>query len=78
MTDSYRVAWAFKNLNDSGSALTLILRYETTINRSYNNAFKAIAATPSQPSRGFVPQSKRPRPTGSSPMPQRGATEEDR
>ena len=42
MNDSDRVAWAFKNLNDNGPSLTLILRYETTINRSYNNALKQL------------------------------------
>ena len=42
MNASDRVAWAFKNLSNNGSTLTVILRYETTINRSYNKALTQL------------------------------------
>jgi len=37
-----QVAYVFQKLSDHGNSLKLILRYEATINRSYNNALKQL------------------------------------
>jgi hypothetical protein len=37
-----RLAWSFKNMADNGSALQVILRYEATLSRTYDRAFKQL------------------------------------
>ena len=77
MTDSYRVAWAFKNLNDNGPSLTLILRYEAQLNRSYNKALEQLQklqanrppAPPPAPSEDPVGSFGNPPPQPPNPVP---------
>jgi hypothetical protein len=42
MDDSARLAWVFQKLADNGQVIALLIRYETTINRSYDRAFKQL------------------------------------
>jgi hypothetical protein len=42
MKDVDRLAWVFEKLANNGQALSLIVRYEGAINRSYDRAFKQL------------------------------------
>jgi hypothetical protein len=42
MHDVDRLAWVFEKLADHGQALSLIVRYEGALNRSYDRAFKQL------------------------------------
>jgi hypothetical protein len=42
MHDVDRLAWVFQKLADHGQALSLIVRYEGALNRSYDRAFKQL------------------------------------
>jgi hypothetical protein len=37
-----RLAWSFKNIANNGSALQVLLRYEATLSRTYDRAFKQL------------------------------------
>jgi hypothetical protein len=37
-----RLAWVFQGVNDNGNSLALLLRYEASINRSYDKALKQL------------------------------------
>jgi hypothetical protein len=37
-----RLAWVFQNMSDTGNTLALLLRYEASINRSYDKALKQL------------------------------------
>ena len=54
------VAFVFQKLSDQGDSLKLILRYEATINRSYEKALKQLeklqSSRPSIPSSGAPPE----------------------
>ncbi len=54
-----RLGWVFQKLADDGQAVALLIRYETSLNRSYDRAFKQLQ----------VIQSKRPSPVPSTPSP---------
>jgi hypothetical protein len=41
-TDAERLAMVFKNMSDKGRSLSLLLRYEAQINRSYEKALKQL------------------------------------
>jgi len=40
--DDARLAWVFRKLADNGQGLALLMRYEGTLNRSYDRAFKQL------------------------------------
>src|SRR6266404_9389999 len=42
MDDGDRLAWVFQKLADRGQTLALLVRYEATITRSYDRAFKQL------------------------------------
>ena len=42
MEDGDRLAWVFQKLADHGQTLALLVRYEATITRSYDRAFKQL------------------------------------
>jgi len=42
MDDGDRLAWVFQKLADHGQTLALLVRYEATITRSYDRAFKQL------------------------------------
>ena len=51
MEDGDRLAWVFQKLADRGQSLALIVRYEGTITRSYDRAFKQLRLLQSDPNR---------------------------
>jgi hypothetical protein len=53
-----RLAWAFQNMSDNGHSLALVVRYEASINRSYDKALKQLQQF--QSSRPPVPPSGPP------------------
>jgi hypothetical protein len=54
-----RLGWVFQKLADGGQAIALLIRYETSLNRSYDRAFKQLQ----------VIQSTRPSPLPPTPPP---------
>ncbi len=42
MDDGDRLAWVFQKLADRGQSLAVLIRYEATITRSYDRAFKQL------------------------------------
>jgi hypothetical protein len=42
MDESARLGWVFQKLADDGQAIALLIRYETSLNRSYDRAFKQL------------------------------------
>jgi hypothetical protein len=46
--DDNRLAMAFRNLANEGKALTLLLRYESSLNRTFERALKQLADLQSQ------------------------------
>jgi hypothetical protein len=42
MEQEDRLAFVFQKLGDHGNSLTLLLRYEGSLNRSYDNALKQL------------------------------------
>jgi hypothetical protein len=54
-----RLGWVFQKLADDGQAIALFIRYETSLNRSYDRAFKQLQ----------VIQSMRPSPLPPPPSP---------
>ena len=44
-----RLAWVFEKLANHGQALSLIVRYEGALNRSYDRAFKQLQTNPARP-----------------------------
>jgi hypothetical protein len=74
-----RLAWAFKSLADSGPSLALIIRYEATLSRSYDRAFKQLQILQNQrptkqPNEPKPPPSLSPSPSPSHTRPQPSAT----
>jgi hypothetical protein len=64
-----RLAWVFQNMSDNGNSLALVLRYEASINRSYDKALKQLQQF--QSNRPSVPSSGPPSdPVGSFGNPQ--------
>src|SRR5713226_2629466 len=59
MEDGDRLAWVFQKLADRGQSLALLVRYEATITRSYDRAFKQLRLLQSDPNR---PQRNEPSP----------------
>ena len=57
--DDARLAWVFQKLAGNGQSLALLMRYEGTLNRSYDRAFKQL----------LLLQSGRPRPQPNEPKP---------
>ena len=60
MHDVDRLAWVFEKLADHGQGLSLLVRYEGALNRSYDRAFKQL----------HVLQSARHRPQPNEPKPE--------
>lgn len=59
-----RLAWAFQNMSDNGKSVALLLRYEASINRSYDKALTQLRQF--QSNRPSVPSSSPPaHPVGS-------------
>jgi hypothetical protein len=42
MDESARLGWVFQKLADDGQSIALLIRYETSLNRSYDRAFKQL------------------------------------
>jgi hypothetical protein len=70
MEDEDRLAWVFKRMSDTGNSLALLIRYEGSLNRSYDKAFKQLVLLQSHRQRhGKARQSLTCGHSGQSPMP---------
>jgi len=65
-----RLAWVFEKLADHGQALSLIVRYEGALNRSYDRAFKQLHMLQSARRRA---QPNEPKPAPAAPRDEPGA-----
>jgi hypothetical protein len=75
MVHEDRLAWVFQNMSDNGNSLALLLRYEASINRSYDKALKQLHQF--QSNRPSVPSSGPPAdPVGSFRNPQAPSNQE--
>jgi hypothetical protein len=60
-----RLAFAFQKLSDTGNSLALLIRYEGSLNRSYDKAFKQLLQLQSVPLGSFciLANAEEPRPS---------------
>ncbi|HXP86297.1 MAG TPA: hypothetical protein VN841_16340 [Bryobacteraceae bacterium] len=63
MTEVERLAWVFDNLANHSKSLAMQIRYEGSLNRSYERAFKQLQQLQSRPQLPPSPQQNEPEPT---------------
>ena len=65
MEQEDRLAYVFQSLADNGNSLTLLLRYEGSLNRTYDKALKQLVLLQSKPSVGSfrTPENSQPAPS---------------
>jgi len=79
LSDDPRLAWVFQKLADNGTSIAMLIRYEGSINRSYEKALKQLlllqSHRPTPPNTKIQneptpdPRRTEPRPKGAAPNP---------